>query len=122
MLTYYTGNPGKMGEKTNENDRILESHPPRIAVQSLIVTRSGGIQITNIRCRGKLRGGVIARGAAIAVKNLVNFTTNLLTKFTTNFARRVARGLFRALVGRAVRGGRHALLRVGESDGEGGIG
>ena len=109
MLTYYTGNPGKMGEKTNGNDRILAIRPPRIAGRSLIVTRSGGIQITNIRCRGKLRGGVIAGGAAIAVKNLVNFTTNLLTKFTTNFARRVARGLFRALLGWAVRGRRLAV-------------
>ena len=55
----------------------------------------------------------------LVIKKLVNCLTNLLTNFTANFARRVADVLFRVLVGRAVRGGRHALLRVGESDGEG---
>ena len=70
--------------------------------------------------RARLRGEVIAGGAAIALKNLVNFTTNLLTNFTTNFTRRVARAVFRALLTRAVRGRTRAVLRVGESDSEGG--
>ena len=71
---------------------------------------------------GEVPGRGNRRGAVLVIKKLVNCLTNLLTNFTANFARRFADVLFRALVGRAVRGGRHALLRVGESDGEGGIG
>jgi len=70
----------------------------------------------------KVPGRGNCRGAVLVIKKLVNFLTNLLTNFTANFARRFADVLFRALVGRAVRGRRHALLRVGESDGEGVIG
>ena len=51
-----------------------------------------------MRCGGRLRGGVIAEDAPIALKNLVNFATNLLT----NFTRRFARACFRALVARAI--------------------
>ena len=68
---------------------------------------------------GRFRGGVIARGAPIAVKNLVNFTTNLLTNFTTKCATSFTCALLRALLGRTVRSGTRVVLRVGESDGEG---
>ncbi len=106
MLTHYTGKPGKMGEKPTKNDRILGiCLPPHIPVWSLLVSRSGDIQIPNMRCSGRFRGGVIAGGAPIALKNMVNFPTNLLTNFTTNHTRGFARVLFRALVGRVVRGG-----------------
>ena len=72
---------------------LLRFVPPRVAVRSLVVTRSGDIQITNMGCGGRFRGGMIAGGAPITVKNLVNFTTNMLTNFTTKFTRRVARWL-----------------------------
>ena len=95
---------------------LLRFAPPRIAVRALVVTRSGDIQITNMRCGGRLRGGVIAGSAASALKNLVNFTTNFITKCATSFMC----ALLHALVGRAVPRRPLAVLRAGDSDGDGG--
>ena len=52
----------------------------------------------------KVPGRGNCRSAVLVIKKLVNCLTNLLTNFTANVARRFARVLFRALVGRAVRG------------------